>query len=36
MRLVMKKILYAERLGSAVLDETKHKTLLLAEPFTLD
>jgi len=31
----MQKILYAEKLGLAVLDKNKHKALLLSEPFTL-
>ncbi len=36
MKLIMNKILYAERLGLALLDKSKHKALLLSEPFTLD
>jgi hypothetical protein len=36
MRLIMNKILYAEKLGLALLDKSKHKALLLSEPFTLD
>lgn len=36
MRLIIKKILYAEKLGITILDKSKHKALLLSEPFTLD
>lgn len=36
MRLILKKILYAEKLGLAVLNEHQHKALLLSQPFTLD
>ncbi len=36
MRVIIKKILYAEKLGLAMLDKSKHKALLLSEPFTLD
>lgn len=36
MRLIIRKILYAEKLGLLVLDKYKHKALLLSEPFTLE
>ena len=35
-RLIMKKILYAERVSSAVLEEHKSKILHLQEPLTLE
>jgi hypothetical protein len=35
-RLILKKIVYAEKLGLTILDKKKHKALLLSEPFTLD
>jgi hypothetical protein len=36
MRLIMKKILYTERLGLAILDTHKYKALHMQEPITLD
>ena len=35
-RLIMKKILYAERLGIVLLDEPKAKILHLQAPITLE
>ncbi len=36
MRLIMKKIIYSERLGLAILDGPKYKGLHMQEPITLD
>lgn len=32
----MEKIIYSEKLGLVVLNKSKHKALLLSEPFTLE
>lgn len=35
-KVIIQKIVYAEKLGIVLLDKKKHKALLLSEPYTLD